>query len=58
MIDVVASACYVKGKGPEWLAAPKHAFAISDRPALSLWIGKVGPIVVPHGMDLGEDRVD
>jgi len=47
-----------QGKTPEWLAAPKHAFDISDRATLALWIGAVVPIVGPHGMDLVGDRVD
>ena len=36
MIDVVASARYLKGRGPEWLAALKPAFDIGDRPTPAL----------------------
>jgi hypothetical protein len=35
VIDVVASARYFKSRSPEWLAALKHAFDISDGPTLA-----------------------
>jgi hypothetical protein len=51
-IDIVASARYFEGGGPEWLTTLEHALDIGDRPTLALWVCEVGPIVGQHGMDL------
>jgi hypothetical protein len=58
MIDVVASASHVKGRGPEWLAPRKHSFDVGNRPTLTFWIGEVGTIVSQNGMDLVRNRFD
>ena len=44
MIDVVASASHIKGRGPQWPGPFKHSFDVEDRPTLALWIGEVDTI--------------